>query len=82
MVSDLVRVVKVVNRSKGLKLNQNQQVLFKKHKGFLKKLISAKGVKKIRKILLARTAGGGLIIGTILPALISLATSIFPKLFG
>ena len=82
LVRDLVRVVKAVNKSKDLKLNKKQQILFKQHKGFLKKLIAAKGVKKLRKLLLARTAGGGLILGVILPALISLVTHVIPKLFG
>ena len=82
LVCDLVRVVKAVNKSKDLKLNKKQQILFKQHKGFLRKLIAAKGVKKLRKLLLSRTSGGGLILGAILPALISLVTSIIPNIFG
>lgn len=82
MIKDLHKIVKFVRKSKNLKLLPSQRRLFKKHKTFLKRLVCSKGVKKLRKILLQRTSGGGLILGAVLPALISLVGSVIPKLIG
>ena len=89
LVPDIVKLVKQINKAKGLKLTKRQKVLFQKHKGFLRRVVRAKGVKNKRRILLSRsrststtlanTTGEGLILATVLPALISLFTGLFSK---
>ena len=87
LVPDIVKLVKKINKAKGLKLTKRQKVLFQKHKGFLRRVVGAKGVKNKRRILLSRsrsttlanTKGEGLILATVLPALISLFTGLFSK---
>ena len=85
LVPDIVKLVKQINKAKGLKLTKRQKVLFQKHKGFLRRVVRAKGVKNKRRILLSRsrstlanTKGEGLLFA-VLPALISLFTGLFSK---
>ena len=82
LINDLHKIVKFAQKSNNLKLVPNQKKLFKKHKTFLKRFVCSKGVKRLRKILLQRTSGGGLILGAVLPAIISLIGSAIPKLIG
>ena len=87
LVPDIVKLVKKINKAKGLKLTKRQKVLFQKHKGFLRRVVRAKGVKNKRRVIFARsrststtlanTTGKGFIIAAILPALISLFTGLF-----
>lgn len=89
LVPDIVKLVKKINKAKGLKLTKRQKVLFQKHKGFLRRVVRAKGVKNKRRVIFARsrststtlanTTGKGFIIAAILPALISLFTGLFSK---
>jgi hypothetical protein len=82
LIKDLHKIVKFVRKINILKVAPTQKNLFKKHKTFLKRFVGSKGVKSLRKILLRRTSGGGLILGAVLPAIISLIGSAIPKLLG
>jgi ATP-dependent protease Clp ATPase subunit len=82
LIKDLHKIVKFIRKGKNLKLRPKQKNLFKRNKKFLTQLVGARGVKKLRKILLRQTKGGGLILGALLPTLISLAAEYIPKLLG
>lgn len=81
LFNDLQRLFKKVSRTKTSKTTPKQRHLFKKHKNFLKKFVKSQGLKKIRTLILKRQTKGGFPFLALLPAIVSLASSIIPQLF-
>ena len=83
---DLRKLVKFVGRKKGLNLTPKHSKLFKKHKSLLKRIAKASTAHKVKKILLKRLRGGAFplipLIASVIPSLVSIASTEIPKLFG
>lgn len=82
-LKDLQKIIRVVGRSKKVKVIPTQHKLFKKHRYFLSKISNCKGAKKFNKLVSRKVSGGFFgILATLLPAIISAATHILPKILG
>ena len=82
LIRDLHKIFKFIGGNKKLKISPLHKKIFKKNKKYLNQIVKSVCLKKVRKLLLKRTKGGGFMLSPILPIIISLACSVIPKLIG
>lgn len=81
-LKDIQKIIKFVGRSKKVKILPSHTKLFKKHKAFLSRFSRCKG-PKLKKLVLRKVSGGFFgILAALLPTIISLASSVLPKILS
>lgn len=78
LVKDLHKLIKYVTYNKKVKISPLQKCFLKKHRRFLLNYIEEKAPKKKKVRLLTKVKGG--FLGLLIPALISIASSVIPAL--
>ena len=75
-IRDLHKLVCLAKDSKRVKFSAKCKRFFKKHKLFLRRFTKEKSINKKRSLLLRKTSGRGFFLGALIPALMSLASTI------
>ena len=81
-LKDIQKLIKFIGRSKKVKILPAQRKIFKKHRGFLSRFARCK-VPKLKKLALSKVSGGFFgILAALIPAIVSLVSSVLPKVLG
>ena len=75
-IRDLHRLIRVAKDNRKAVFSEKDKRFFKKNKDFLRKFVKEKSIPKKRKQLLRKVSGAGFFLGALIPALISLVSSI------
>ena len=77
-IKDLHRLISTAKDSKNASFSEKNNRFFKRNKRFLRRFIKEKSIPQKRNLLLRKTSGRGFFLSALIPALISLVTSILP----